>query len=147
MLSSVNNKQHNEPLATNKDGKTGSKNLPVFHGQQRGIVHDQELIFHHKVVISQEREECPVIRRQLGDIPTGHSDQRLQDLGQVPVVVPHTLDAESFATETGPPQLDAPGAPDPDVGHLQRSGEALANRVLAPQYQRELPADPGRVVG
>nr|ACN35698.1 unknown [Zea mays]ACR38360.1 unknown [Zea mays] len=74
----------------------------VFHRQQRGVVDDQELVFHGEGVPPQEREELAVVGRQPGDggiTPTGDSDDRVQEPGQLPVVVSHALDAEALGGE------------------------------------------------
>jgi len=104
-----------------------SKKIPVFQGQQSSIVYNQELIFRRKVVLRQEQEELTVVRRQFVDIPTVDTNQLLEHPGQVLVVIPHTLNAEAFGSESGPPKLDIASAPNPNVGHLQRSSEALAD--------------------
>ena len=107
--------------------KLNKKNYRFFQGQQGSIVYNQELIFPFKVVLRQEQEELTVVRRQFVDIPAGYTNQLLEHPGQVLVVIPHTLNAEAFGSESGPPKLDIASAPNPDVGHLQRSSEALAD--------------------
>ncbi|TVU51570.1 hypothetical protein EJB05_03005, partial [Eragrostis curvula] len=54
-------------------------------------------------VALQEGEEFLIVRRQFGDISTRDTKQRLQNPGEVPVVISHTLNAEAFTSETDSP--------------------------------------------